>query len=253
MFNRDWIIPDWSVPANVRAITTTRQGGYSQGNYQGMNLAMHVNDDIHNVSQNRMLLQHALGLNASPFWLEQTHSTNIASLDEQTPDRGADGSTTTQAGKICAVLTADCLPVLLTDSKGERVAALHAGWRGLADGILENGVKLFSSEQEISAWLGPAIGAEKFEVGDEVVEQLSQEGIASADWYRKSTTSGKWLVDLYQIARLRLKRAGVLDVSGGGFCTFTDSRRFYSYRRQGDCGRMATLIWLDHQGGVAQT
>jgi YfiH family protein len=152
------------------------------------------------------------------------------------------------------VMTADCLPVLLTDKQGRRVAALHAGWRGLAGGILEAGVARFPAKSEILAWLGPAIGPEKFEVGAEVIEQLSIKGIQQHQWCRGAGKKDKWLVDLYQLARLRLQLAGVTEISGGEYCTFTDDQRFFSYRRQGECGRMASLIWIsDHRAGGERT
>ena len=248
----DWIVPDWSAPSHVRAICTTRSGGVGEGSYQSMNLASHVNDDIQAVTGNRQLLQQTLGLNAPPYWLQQIHSTKIVDLDHGNIDFKADGSTTARAEKACVVMTADCLPVLLTDRKGQRIAAIHAGWRGLADGILEAGIRKFSADQDILAWLGPAIGPEKFEVGAEVVEQLSTEDVIESGWLREATNRGKWLVDLYKLASLRLQKAGVVDVSGGGYCTFSDEKRFFSYRRQGGCGRMATLIWLDHQADDGQ-
>ena len=248
----DWIVPDWQVASHVRAICTTRSGGCSQGRYSSMNPASHVNDDVNSVNRNRALLQQKLGLLSPPHWLQQVHSTNIIDLD-QSNDSKADGSTTTKTGTACVVMTADCLPVLLTDRKGRRIAAIHAGWRGLADGILEAGVHHFSDNMEILAWLGPAIGPDNFEVGEEVVEQLSAETTGEGDWYRNLPGSRKYLVDLYKLASSRLQQAGVAEVSGGGFCTFSDEERFYSYRRQGDCGRMATLIWLDHQDGDEQT
>ena len=249
----DWIVPDWQAPTHVRAICTTRNGGCSKGQYRSMNPASHVNDDVKSVNSNRALLQQKLSLLRQPHWLQQVHSTKIIDLDQLQHDSEADGSTTTQAGTACVVMTADCLPVLLTDRKGMRVMAIHAGWRGLADGILEAGVRQFSEDMEILAWLGPAIGPDKFEVGAEVVEQLSAEIAGETDWYRNLPGSNKYLVDLYKLARYRLQQAGAAAVTGGGYCTFSDEKRFYSYRRQGDCGRMATLVWLDPQAGDEQT
>lgn len=253
----DWIIPGWSAPPHVHAVCTTRSGGVSRGDYQSMNPADHVNDDISLVRENRLLLQQQLGLSSSPAWLQQYHSSAIIDLDREQQQLRADGSTTSTADKVCVVMTADCLPVLLTDKHGSRVAALHAGWRGLAQGILEAGVARFPANAEILAWLGPAIGPEKFEVGEEVIEQLSIAGIPQQQWCRKAGNTDnkdKWLVDLYQLARLRLQQAGVTEISGGGYCTFTDDQRFFSYRRQGECGRMASLIWIsDHRAGDERT
>lgn len=253
----DWLIPDWPAPAHVRAVSTTRHGGVSRGNYYSMNLAAHVHDDEQAVMQNRSRVQQLLGLRNQPHWLDQYHSTRIVDIDRAEPDYRADGSTVTKVETVCAVMTADCLPVLLTDRKGLRVAALHTGWRGLADGILEAGVKKFSPADDVLAWLGPAIGPEKFEVGEEVVSRLSTKmeynNVTQEGWCRESTKKGKWLVDIYKLASLRLLMSGVTEVSGGNYCTFTDQQHFFSHRRQGDCGRMATLIWLDHQAGAGQT
>lgn len=212
-----------------------------------MNLANHVSDDEKALMQNRDIVQQSLSLRHQPLWLDQTHSTRIADIDLADTDARADGSTTTKGAAVCVVMTADCLPVLLTDRRGQRVAALHAGWRGLADGILEAGVQQFSPADDVIAWLGPAIGPEKFEVGEEVVSQLLTSNITRASWCKKKASRDKWLVDIYKLASLRLQMAGVTEISGGGYCTFTDEQRFFSYRRQGDCGRMATLVWIDHQ------
>ncbi len=249
----DWIVPDWSAPSHVHAVSTTRSGGLSQANYLSLNPASHVNDDDHAVTANRLLIQRTLGLASQPHWLNQYHSTRILDLDHKNSDTKADGSTTTRAGVVCAVMTADCLPVLLTDREGQRIAAIHAGWRGLAAGVLEAAVRQFSDDQDILAWLGPAIGPDNFEVGAEVIEQLSTGGVSGTDWYKESTDNRKWLVDLYKLASIRLQNAGVTELSGGGYCTFSDEKRFFSYRRQGDCGRMATLIWIDHQAADGQT
>ena len=249
----DWIVPEWQAPPHVRAISTTRRGGCSQGHYRSMNPASHVDDDVKAVNENRALLQQILGLEQPPHWLQQVHSTKIIDLDQLQHDSTADGSTTTRSGTACVVMTADCLPVLLTDREGKRIMAIHAGWRGLANGILETAVQQFSDKMEILAWLGPAIGPDMFEVGAEVVEQLSGEIPAEKDWYRRMPDSNKYLVDLYKLASCRLQQAGVTEVTGGGYCTFSDEKRFYSYRRQGVCGRMATVIWLDDQAGDEQT
>ena len=253
MPQHDWIIPDWPAPAHVRAVCTTVSGGVSQGPYKSMNPAGHVNDDVQKVTENRLLLQQALSLRSPPQWLEQVHSTKIVNLDQNNTDLKADGSTTTQEEIACVVMTADCLPVLLTDREGQRISAIHAGWRGLAEGILEAGAQQFTDTEDVLAWLGPAIGPEKFEVGEEVVDQLSAGMNTKTGWFRESENSGKWLVDLHALARLRLQQAGVKSIYGGTYCTFIDEQRFFSYRRQGDCGRMATLIWRHHQVGDGQT
>jgi len=258
MPKHNWIVPDWPAPAHVRAACTTVSGGVSQGPYKSMNPASHVNDDAQKVTENRLLLQQALSLSSPPQWLEQFHSTKIINLDQmnnnfRNNELKADGSTTTREETVCVVMTADCLPVLLTDRKGQRISAIHAGWRGLAEGILEAGVQQFTDTGDVLAWLGPAIGPEKFEVGEEVVDQLSAGVNIKTGWFRESTNRGKWLVDLYALARLRLQQTGVNSIYGGTYCTFSDEQRFFSYRRQGDCGRMATLIWRHHQVGDGQT
>jgi len=253
MIPDDWLIPDWSAPSHVRAVCTTRTGGVSKDRYSSMNPANHVHDDQRAVKQNRQIIQQSLGMVNPPYWLDQRHSTKIVDMDLVAADNVADGCTTTRDEVACVVMTADCLPVVLTDRKGQRVAALHAGWRGLAAGILEAGVQQFSQAGEVVAWLGPAIGPEKFEVGEEVVSQLSANNISLDSWCKKSTSSGRWLVDIYKLASLRLQMSGVKEISGGGYCTFTDDQRFFSYRRQGGCGRMATLIWIDSQVCDEQT
>ncbi len=258
MPQHDWIVPDWPAPPHIRAVCTTRSGGVSQGVYKSMNPAGHVKDDVQDVAENRLLLQQGLNLSSSPQWLEQIHSTKILNLDQinnnfRNNDFKADGSTTTREETVCVVMTADCLPVLLTDRKGQRIAAIHAGWRGLANGILEAGVSHFSAAEDILAWLGPAIGPEKFEVGEEVLDKLSVGVKNKTGWFQESLNSGKWLVDLYTLARLRLQQAGVSEIYGGTYCSFSDEERFFSYRRQGVCGRMATLIWRHHQVDDGQT
>lgn len=245
MMDEEFIFADWPAPANIHACTTTRVGGVSSGVYSSFNVASHVNDDTARVAENRRLLVDMLGLPSEPVWLEQVHGREVLLLDEQPAHYRADGSLTRSPGKVCSVMTADCLPVLLCNRAGTGVAALHAGWRGLAAGILEQGVSTMAGEGELLAWLGPAIGPQRFEVGEEVIEQLEQGARYDSDWYVASEQTGKWYVDIYRLARHRLKAAGVDQVSGGGFCTFTDDQRFYSYRRQGECGRMASLIWMD--------
>jgi YfiH family protein len=243
--NNSFIQPKWSAPANVHAWTTTSIGGVSSGPYTSLNLAMHVNDEPESVLRNRSLIAEKLAMPSEPFWLEQVHGPEVISLDEQPATHTADGSITCSDGKVCVVMTADCLPVLLCNQSGTAVAALHAGWRGLAAGILEQGVSLMPGDDDVLAWLGPAIGPDKFQVGSEVVEGLAAGLGESAGWSRPAAQPGKYLVDIYRHARMRLEKSGVAEVSGGGLCTFTDDRHFFSYRRQGQCGRMATLIWLD--------
>lgn len=239
-----WIRPQWPAPAAVRAASTTRLGGASRGPYAGFNLAAHVGDEPGAVAANRGLLMRELELPAEPSWLQQVHGPSVVPARVSGAPMEADASFRMGPGAVCAVLTADCLPVLLCDRDGTRVAAAHAGWRGLAAGVLEAAVDALQVPgARLLAWLGPAIGPENFEVGDEVRARFVAHDPAAATAFRPSP-AGRWLADLYTLARQRLAERGVTEVYGGGLCTFSDRRRFYSYRRDGTTGRMATLIWL---------
>jgi hypothetical protein len=244
---KGFILPDWPAPPNVRAAVSTREGGVSQPPFDSFNLAQHVGDDADAVAANRHRLADALQLPAAPVpvWLDQVHGSGVANLDA-THDAipRADASISTVPGRVCAVLSADCLPVLFCDRAGSRVAAAHAGWRGLAAGVLENTVAAMAvAPQQVLAWLGPAIGPQAFEVGDEVRQAfLAQDPGAESAF--QATRPGHWLADLYQLAQRRLATLGVTAVFGGGLCTFSDAQRFYSYRRDGRTGRMASLVWL---------
>jgi len=241
----NWIVPDWPVATPVRAITTTRQGGVSRGCYAAMNPADHVADDPAAVMANRQILQQALGLPAQPVWLQQVHGTAVVNAATAGISPQADAAFSTQPGVVCAVLTADCLPVLLADTAGQCVAAAHAGWRGLAAGVIEQAVTAMARPGEnLLAWLGPAIGPSAYRVGDEVRDAFTAHDRAAAGAFRQGPDGG-WFADLYRLARQRLAACGITAVYGGGFCSFTDAERFYSYRRDGATGRMATLIWLD--------
>lgn len=240
----EFILPDWPAPPRVRAVTTTRRGGISRAPYDSFNLAGHVGDDPAAVAANRARLVAALDLPAPPVWLQQVHGTGVVDAARSGDGAQADGAFAGAPGVVCAVLTADCLPVLLCDRAGTRVAALHAGWRGLAAGVLEAGVDALGlAPAEILAWLGPAIGPAVFEVGDEVrVAFLAADAAAEAAF--RPSPGGRWLADLYRLARLRLAAHGVSAVYGGGLCTYSDPGRFYSFRRERDTGRMATLVWI---------
>jgi hypothetical protein len=249
MMPADWIVPDWPAPARVRALVTTRSGGVSTGPYAGLNLGDHVGDDAAMVACNRRLL--AAHLPAEPRWLEQVHGSAVAEAERARPGARADASVARAPGVVCAVLTADCLPVLLCDVAGNTVAAAHAGWRGLAGGVLENTVAAMSVEPgALMAWLGPAIGPAAFEVGSEVREAFVAVDANAAAAFVQGAREGKWLADLYALARQRLHAAGVSAVHGGGACTVTDAQRFYSFRRDGVTGRFASLIWLEDAGGA---
>lgn len=235
------IRPEWPAPAAVCALTTTRRGGVSIGHWSTLNLGDHVGDASESVAANRRRLVEQLGLPAEPLWLRQVHGTTVARGDGA--GRCADARLSERPGRVCAVLTADCLPVLFCNRSGTRVAAAHAGWRGLLAGVLESTVAAFEDvPAEVFAWLGPAIGPQAFEVGDEVRGAFVGSDPAAAAHFR-DRRAGRWMADLYGLARQRLSGAGVTEVYGGGLCTFSDDGRFFSYRRDGVTGRMASLIW----------
>lgn len=247
--NGSIIVPDWTAPINVKAYSTTRLGGFSSAPYDSFNLGDHVGDDPACVHKNRTHLKKIISLPAEPLWLTQVHRTDILNLDQHdNASFTADGSMTTQSGKICTIMTADCLPVLLCDRNGTCVAALHAGWKGLAAGILQKGVEMLPAEpNELMAWLGPCISAYHYEVGDEVRQAFANKEMMAQQGFRPSEKQGHWYMDMYVLARLFLEGAGLNrnSIYGGGFCTFKDSERFYSYRRDGKTGRMASLICLE--------
>jgi hypothetical protein len=238
------IAADWPAPQHVRARVSCRSGGISTGPYASLNLALHVGDDREAVRENRRRLAAAWGLPAEPRWLEQIHGTKVADLDAGASGP-ADGAVTSRAGVVCTIMTADCLPVLLTDRRGTRVGAAHAGWRGLAAGILPAVVAAMRvPAADLIAWLGPAIGREAYEVGDEVrAAFLARDAGAGAAFTRNAR--GRWQADLYALARSSLAAAGVEAVHGGGRCTFTEPASFYSHRREAPCGRNACMIWLE--------
>ncbi|MFC6298173.1 peptidoglycan editing factor PgeF [Pseudomonas sp. CCM 7893] len=238
----DWLIPDWPAPAGVKACVTTRAGGVSLAPFDSLNLGDHVEDSPEAVSENRRRLTDAF--NIQPAWLRQVHGVTVVEAD---PGRiaEADGSWTSTPGIACTAMTADCLPALFCNRDGTRVAAAHAGWRGLAAGVLEAAFEsLDVAPADVLVWLGPAIGPQTFEVGPEVREAFTQQHSVAAQAFVPSHNPGKFMADIYQLARLRLAARGVTAVYGGGFCTVTDPR-FYSYRRSPRTGRFASLIWLE--------
>ncbi len=245
-----FIIPDWPAPARVRAATTTRQGGISQPPFDSFNLGGHVGDASEAVVANRQRLVENLSLPSEPRWLNQVHGTVVANLDaefETLPE--ADASITSTVNTVCAALTADCLPVLFCDQAGTQVAAAHAGWRGLAAGVLETTVASFAAPPEqIIAWLGPAIGPQVFEVDDEVRQVFCEFDPVATEAFvavQSKTNEKKWFADVYQLARQRLAAVGVNAVYGGGRCTFIEAGDFYSFRREGVTGRMGSLVWVE--------
>jgi len=237
------ILPDWPAPARVKSLMTTRAGGASHAPWASLNLGDHVGDDPAHVAANRARLRQHLP--AEPGWLKQVHSAWAVDVGSE-PNPEADASYTRQAGQVCAVLTADCLPVLFCDRAGSVVAAAHAGWRGLANGVLEATVAAMQVPPgDVLAWLGAAIGPQAFEVGDEVREAFIAQYAEAAEAFVPQPTPGKWLADIYRLARIRLNPIGVQAIYGGGRCTCQETERFFSYRRDGVTGRMASLIWLE--------
>lgn len=245
-----FITPHWPAPRNVKALQTTRLGGGSLPPYDALNLGEHVGDSPQRVAQNRALL--AQYLPNSPLWLSQVHGTRVldANLSQSSQrsqrSQQADASFTQQRHQVCCVMTADCLPLLFCNEAGTQVAAAHAGWRGLLNGILENTLASFNDGPEsIFVWLGPAIGPAHFEVGQEVYAAFCGQQPAAKVAFTEGSQQGKWLADLYVLARLRLQRCGITNIYGGELCTFSDEARFFSYRRDGVCGRQASCIWLE--------
>jgi purine-nucleoside/S-methyl-5'-thioadenosine phosphorylase / adenosine deaminase len=265
------IAPDWDAPAPVRAAFTLRTGGVSVSPYDSLNLGAHVGDAGEAVTENRRRVRARLGLPAEPVWLQQTHGTEVADLDvwqpgvpqpgaatseRERPSAGlavsptsepprADAAVTRLSGRVCVIQVADCMPVLFAARDGSAVGAAHAGWRGLAGGVLEETVrKLAVPPRQLIAWLGPTIGQGHFEVGDDVRSAFVLRDPNAASTF-ETNARGRWQCDLYALARRRLSALGVQDVFGGGWCTYADAARFFSFRRDGQCGRMAALVWME--------
>ena len=229
----------------MRAASTLRGGGVSTEPYASLNLAQHVGDEPAAVSANRVLLRKALDLPSEPAWLEQVHGTLALPATDASPGCKADASWTDKAGSVCVVMTADCLPVLFCDDDGLCVAAAHAGWRGLAEGVLQSTIaQLPAAPQKLMAWLGPAIGPNAFEVGPEVRARFLEQDAALDSAFTASPRAGHYMADLYALARAILHRVGIERVSGGDRCTHTEAEHFFSFRRDARCGRMASLVWL---------
>ena len=238
------IEPDWPAPPGVRAAFTLRTGGVSKPPYDSFNCAAHVGDAPGAVAENRARLSARLGLPSAPGWLDQVHGTMAITLEGGVDvPAAADAAVAREPGRVCVVQVADCLPVLLAVRDGSGVGAAHAGWRGLAGGVLESTLRaLGAPAAQVLAWLGPAIGPEHFEVGAEVRAAFLRADSGAAAAFT-ANARGRWQCDLYALARRRLRALGVTSLYGGGWCTYADPRRFFSYRRDGRCGRMAALIW----------
>ncbi|CAK9885952.1 MAG: Polyphenol oxidase [Candidatus Erwinia impunctatus] len=237
------LYPEWSAPEGVCAASTTRVGGVSLGSWASLNLGSHVGDSLEHVQENRQRLGRGAGMASLPVWLDQVHGTSVLKLDGSMPASVlADAAYSAIPGVVCAVMTADCLPVLFCSLDGTEVAAAHAGWRGLANGVIEATLACFRAPaEEIIAWMGPAIGPEAFEVGSEVRDIFVAKNAADAAAFRAS--GEKYYADIWCLASNRLRASGVIQISGGGQCTFSNPARFFSYRREGITGRMASCIW----------
>jgi polyphenol oxidase len=241
----DLILPDWPAPAGVRAAFTLRTGGVSRPPFDSCNIGVHVGDELSAVGENRRRLREYLELPAEPAWLTQVHGSRVADLDAEEAGSlpPADGAVTRTAGRVCAIQVADCMPVLFASADGAAIGAAHAGWRGLAGGVLEAVVRAMRAPPvTLFAWLGPAIGQGHFEVGEEVRAAFLDVDPGAAAAFT-ANPRGRWQCDLFALARRRLAALGVEQVYGGKWCTYDDARRFFSYRRDSRCGRMAALIW----------
>lgn len=238
------ILPDWPAPDSVHAFSTTRRGGVSQDQWESLNLGLHCGDNVDHVEQNREILQEFLP--GKPRWLKQLHSTNAINwADALDVNTGADAIASHLQGQVCAVLTADCLPVLFCNKAGTKVAAAHAGWRGLANGILESTVREMDCEpSQLMAWMGPAIGPDSFQVQQDVIDVFEKKHADNLSAFKPY--KDRWLANLYQLATLTLSRCGVEQVYGGQHCTFLEREKFFSYRRDGVTGRMACVIWANY-------
>ena len=247
--NPAFIVPDWPAPSTVRAVITCRSQGVSEMPYAQFNLAQHVGEDSCTVTNNRQMLQHALALSEQPLWLNQVHGAEIVYAPDADGCPTADGSFSDQLNPACVVLTADCLPILLCNQQGTKVAAVHGGWRGLCGGIVGNALSHFGANDIILAYLGPAISADFFEVGPEVRSAFLTS--AKSDEHRYAierafvaSFSDRYRADLYALAKAELRYFGVDQIYGGEFCSYAQSEQFYSYRRDQICGRNASMIWL---------
>ena len=237
------IIPNWPAAKNIKAVSSTRNGGISTGKYESLNLGMHVGDDESKVRTNRAKLADTADMPCQPVWLNQTHSSRVIEVVEPTQAiLDGDGLFTKQQSIVCSVMTADCLPVLLANVEGTQVSAVHAGWRGLSAGIIENAVRKFDGE--VIAWIGPAIGSTSFEVGKDVFDSFVTIDSSATRAFNK-INHNKWLADMNMLVTQKLNLSGVTNVSYSGCCTFSEPQRFFSYRRDGVTGRLATFIWIE--------
>jgi purine-nucleoside/S-methyl-5'-thioadenosine phosphorylase / adenosine deaminase len=242
--NKLWLWADWPAPKRIRAGTSIRIGGHSKIPFNNLNLAQHVGDDPVDVKKNRNTLVNHLELRSEPTWLNQAHSSHIISIDTPPENRKADGSFTTKQNNICAVLTADCVPVLFCNKAGTKIAAIHAGWRGICNGIIENAIKTFSDSETILAWIGPCISSKYYEVGKDVYEScLNHSSLLKSAF--DQTNIDHWHCDLAKIVKIILENAGIGAIYECNLCTYKMDELFFSYRRENNTGRTASMIWME--------
>lgn len=242
--NKLWLDADWPAPKHIRAGTSIRTGGHSKTPFNDLNLAKHVGDDPDNVEKNRETLINYLKLKSEPIWLNQTHSAEIISIDNTLGDREADASFTTKQHQVCTVMTADCVPILFCKKDGTKVAAIHAGWKGICGGIIENSINAFSEPETILAWIGPCISSEHYEVGNNVYEScLNHSNLVKSAF--EQTNVKHWHADLVKIVRILLENRGVGAIYECNLCTYKMDDLFFSYRRDGNTGRTASMIWME--------
>lgn len=244
--NSPFICPQWPAPKQVKAFTSTRLGGVSQRPFTSLNLGAHVGDNAEAVAENRSRFAQSINMPDSLRWLNQVHGTQTVCLpSEVVGDLAADASYTKDEQQVCAVMTADCLPLLICNEQGTQVAAVHAGWRGLCEGVIESCIAQFDRTDTLLVWLGPAIGAEAFEVGAEVKQAFMDKDKKAVMAFKASKHQGKWLADIYLLAKQRLTKLGINQIYGGEFCTFEGEEYFFSYRRDQQTGRLASVIWIE--------
>ena len=245
-----WLTANWHAPSHIHAGTTMRYGGISTDPYDQLNLGMHVEDGHNSVLKNRERLFRYLKLPAEPVWLNQVHGNNIIQIDSEITDKTADGSYSREENKVCVVMTADCLPLLLCDNEGKQIAAIHIGWRGLSKNIIPVALEKFTcAHDKLISWLGPCIGADHYEI-DTTVYDATKKIFAGAEECFIETCTGHWLMDLKQLVSKQLITLGVGHIYTSSYCTFSDQTRFFSHRRDGTTGRIASLIWIDNQSGI---
>lgn len=241
---KQWLWADWPAPKHVRAGTSIRVGGDSSPPYNGLNLAQHVGDEVSNVEKNRKSLIMYLNLQSKPIWLNQTHSTDIISVNTLSENLNADGSFTTEQNKICAIMTADCVPILFCNKDGTKIAAIHAGWKGICNGIIENAIKTFSQPETVLAWIGPCISSEYYEVGKDVYERCLNHSNLLKSAFDQSDKN-HWHCDLAQIVKILLKSNKVGSIYDCNLCTYKRDDLFFSCRRDGNTGRTASMVWME--------